>query len=318
MAKSNLTFFKSEYIFFPIILLGLISGCSTKMFEENVVDNRQLTLFAFLVADSVFSVHLSKSVEYNSIDDFERIYNGYIMVEKNEEKVDSFAFPYRYLWSDRPAISINENDFFLIRAGDSEGNNVWGSTIIPQKISIEQIDTTRVGVYQSGTLRNYLECKIVFQDPPDIDNYYQLIVTMEEWKIIDGKQLYSTMNIDYLKTDSVFFIKDQSGSLLSGIDFKGTFSDYKIEGKKYPLTIRIPAYYFDRVQNNMKRSINFILLSQTADYFNYFRTRIIAEYNYDLPIIDPIKIHGNIDGGLGLIGGMASTSMSLVFTGSDF
>jgi hypothetical protein len=105
---------------------------------------------------------------------------------------------------------------------------------------------------------------------------------------------------------------------LSGIEFRGTFSDFRINGTNYPLKIRIPTYYIDNVANNQKKRINFTLLSLTSDYFNYFRSRVIADYNYNLPIIDPIKIVGNVEGGLGLVGGIAVTYDSLIFTGSDF
>jgi hypothetical protein len=246
------------------------------------------------------------------------VYDGIIVIEKNEEKVDSFDYPFRYMWAERRNIQIRQNDQFKITAYDSNGTSVTGTAIIPQKVPITQIDTSRITVYTSGVQRKYLECKILFQDPPDENNYYQLIVTMDEWEKNENSSLYSFQYLDFHKTDSVFFIKDQSGSVLSGIDFRGTFSDYRINGLNYPLKIRIPTYFFDNISDNQKKRINFILLSITSDYFNYFRCRVIADYNQDLPIIDPIKIFGNIDDGLGLIGGIAATSDSLILKGIDF
>jgi hypothetical protein len=220
------------------------------------------------------------------------------------------------MWAERKSIQIEQNDQFKITASDSKGRTVTGTTVIPKKAPIIQIDTLRVSINVSGVQRKYLECKIVFQDPPEEDNYYQLVVTMDEWE--DNKKLSSSQQLDFHKTDSVFFIKDQSGSVLSGIDFRGTFSDFRINGLKYPLKIRIPTYYFDNIATNQKKRINFMLLSLTSDYFNYFRCRVIADYNYDLPIIDPIKIYGNIDGGLGLVGGIAVTCDSLILRNFEF
>lgn len=287
------------------------------MFDKQDEISKHLTLFAFLTTDSLFSVHLSKSVDYYSVDDFERIYDGFVVIEKNEEKIDSFAYPFRYLWAERNAISVRQNDIFKITAGDASGNIVTASTVIPQKVVIERIDTIRLSVFSTGSYKRYLECRIVFQDPPEEDNYYQLIITSEEWGKDEGLPFYSTQQIDFHKTDSVFFIKDQSGSVLSGIDFRGTFSDYRINGQNYHLKIRIPSYYVDNVENIEKKRINFILLSLTSDYFYYVRSRVIADYNYDLPIIDPVKIHGNVVGGLGLVGGIAVTCKSLDFIGSE-
>jgi len=304
--------------FKSVCLIGLLIfvavSCSTDVYKDINSSNKHLTLFAFLTTDSLFSVHLSKSVDYYSFDDFERVYDGIIMIEKNDERVDSFAFPFRNLWATRNSISINQNDKFKITASDQKGNSVSASTIIPQKVQIERVDTSRVIMLG----KRYIESRIVFQDPPDENNYYQLIVTLEEWRSEGDLTVYSTQQLDFHKTDSVFFIKDQSGSVLSGIDFRGTFSDYRIDGKVYPLRIRFPAYYIDNVSNIKKRRVNFILLSLSYDYFNYFRSRVIADYNYDLPIIDPVKIHGNVEGGLGLVGGIAVSSKSLEFTISDF
>ena len=305
-----------KYIF-AIAIFIMLYGCYKDNYENNSND-KHLTLFSFLTTDSIFSVHLSKSVDYYSVDDFERVYDGVIMIEKNGEKVDSFDYDFRYMWDKRKNIKISSLDNFKITASDSKGKIVTGTTVIPQKVPISRIDTSRVTIYSSGFQRKYFECKILFQDPPDEDNYYQLVVTMDEWTKTESSNLHSFQHLDFHKTDSVFFIKDQSGSVLSGIDFRGTFSDFRINGLNYPLKIRIPAYYFDNVASNQKKCINFILLSLTSNYFNYFRCRVIADYNYDLPVIDPIKISGNVDGGLGLIGGIAVTCDSLILKGKEF
>jgi hypothetical protein len=311
--------FITNKVFFIMITLIFFTAltCSLDK-DENLGKDKNLTLFAFLTTDSIFSVHLSKSVDYYSVDDFERAYDGFIIIEKNEERIDSFDYPFRYMWAERKNIQIEQNDQFKIIARDSTGKSVTGTAVIPKKAPITKIDTSRVTINVSGVQRKYLECKILFQDPPDEDNYYQLVVTMDEWEKNENSSFHSFQHLDFHKADSVFFIKDQSGSVLSGIDFRGTFSDFRINGLNYPLKISIPAFYFDNVADNQKKRINFMLLSLTSDYFNYFRCRVIADYNYDLPIIDPIKIYGNVEGGLGLVGGIAVTSDSLILKGANF
>ena len=302
----------------PAILLILSASCADDSSLEEDKKQGQLVLFAFLTPDSVFSVHLSRSVEYSSIDDFERIYDGYVVVERNNIQVDSFSFPFRNLWAERGNIAVRQNDEFNIKAGDSDGNMVSGRTVIPPAVPIEQIDTYNVyAPDMQGVTQKYLECVITFTDPPQNENFYQLVIYEEIWDESGGSLNYSRQQINYLKNDSVFYIKDKEGSLLAGIDFKGTFSDYKINGHTYPLKIRIPARYAEMPAENRKRRVTFMLLSHTADYFKYLQNRIIAEYNYDLPIIDPVKIHSNIDGGLGLIGGISVACDSLVFTNGE-
>jgi hypothetical protein len=302
---------------FVVIFIAVCLGCEKDLYMKMGEGGGNLVLFSFLTADSVFSVHLSRSVNYASVDDFERVYDGYVAVRKNGVLVDSFAYPFRDLWAFRPEISIEEGAVFDISAGDSEGNRISGRTVIPSFIPIENLDTLRrISVDSDGVSRTYLECLVRFNDPVDTENFYQLVVIEESWdKNGNG---YSSQRVNYLKDDPVFYIRDQEGSLLGGIDFLGTFPDFLINGQNYSLKIRLPEVYAGPATANQKRKLTFLLVSHSFDYFNYLRSRVVAEYNYDLPIVDPIKIHSNIIGGLGLVGGMSVVSDSLIFIGNAY
>ena len=303
-----------------LINLVLFAACEKDVFIELKPGGGRLVLFSFLNADSTFNAHLSRSVSYSSIDDYERVYDGYIKVWRNGEQIDSFRYPYKELWANRKLLKINQGDLFEIIAGDSEGNIVNGKTQIPFAVAIEKLDTTKRSTAPdvNGVMTQYINCEITFNDPPNQDNYYQLILAEEVWQkdSIGVKYFYKLVN--FLKDDPVFYIRDQEGSLLGGIDFKGTFPDHLFKGLKYSLKIRIPTSYIDKPLDNQKRRMNFMLLSQSSDYFDYLRSRVVAEYNYELPIVDPIKIHSNVIGGLGLVGGISIASDSLVFVGQGF
>lgn len=304
---------------FIITNLFLFSACEKDIFLKLKEGGGRLVLFSFLTPDSVFQVHLSKSVNYSSVDDFERVYDGYIKVIRNGEQIDSFAYPYRDLWAKRNMLNISEGDIFEIVAGDSNGNKVSGAVSVPVAVAIEKLDTIRrLAPDVSGVLRYFIDCYITFKDPPQVDNYYQLLLAEEVWQKNGNGLKYSYQLVNFLKDDPVFYIRDQEGSLLSGIDFKGTFPDQLINGLEYSLKVRIPAAYVVNPGTNQKRRLVFILLSQSRDYFDYLRSRVVAEYNYELPVVDPIKIHSNIIGGLGLIGGISVSKDSLVFTGPGF
>jgi hypothetical protein len=278
-----------------------------------------LVIFSFLTPDSVFKVHLSRSVNYSSIDDFERVYGGYVKVSKNGAVVDSFDYPHTELWAQRPLLAMAQGDLFEIQAGDDLGNRVSGAVRIPLTVPIETLDTVRVLVPDvNGNMAWFIENTIGFTDVPGVANYYQLAVVEEVWQMTGTGHRYSSQFIDFLKEDPVFYVRDQEGSLLGGIDFKGTFPDELFAGLPYQLKIRIPATYVDPPQPGTKRRLVFMLLSQTYDYFAYLRSRVVAEYNYELPIVDPIKIHSNVAGGLGLLGGIAVSSDSLVFVAPGF
>ncbi|TCO08929.1 DUF4249 domain-containing protein [Natronoflexus pectinivorans] len=310
---------KKSSIVLSIAFIAMISSCESDLEIDMDEGGGRLTLFSFLIPDSVFTVHLSKSVNHSSVDFFERVYDGYVTVVKNNVVVDSFAYPYRDLWAQRPGITIKPGDHFELRAGDASGNMVSGFTVVPEVVSISRIDTTRSTIMDPANPGfSYIQCEIVFSDPESVDNYYQLVVLKDLWTTTGNELLHEQRRISFLKDDPIFYIRDQEGSLLGGIDFRGTFSDYLINGKEYKLSIRLPASYATPPESGQKRKITFMLLNQTRDYFNYLRSRVVAEYNYDLPIVDPIKIYSNVEDGLGIIGGISVGTDSLVFIGSGY
>jgi hypothetical protein len=187
-------------------------------------------------------------------------------------------------------------------------------------VPLEKLDTTirSFAPDVNGVMTHFINCEITFTDPPEQDDYYQLLLAEEIWQKNAEGINYSYQLVNFLKDDPVFYIRDMEGSLLGGIDFKGTFSDQLIKGLKYNLKLRIPITYVAKAVDGQKRRMVFMLVSQSLDYFDYLRSRVVAEYNYELPIVDPIKIHSNVSGGLGLVGGISIASDSLVFIGPGF
>ena len=290
-----------------------MGSCETDLHLELQEGGGQLVLFAFPTADSTLAVHLSKSVSHSSVDFFERIYDGYIAIYKNGARIDSFEWAHEKTWEMKAHISLKQGDHIKIVGGNKEGLRVVGQTTLPKAISIDGItgnDTTSINSSR------FIMHDITFTDPLDIDNYYQLIVSNETIDSL-GKQI-EYQQISYAKTDDVFYIRDQEGSLLGGINFLGSFSDYLIKGEQHKLRIGIPEIYLKKPGVNEKRIIRFHLLSLSEDYYSYLRSRVVAEYNYDLPVVDPIKTHTNISGGLGLVGGISIDSDSLTIIGDDY
>ena len=309
------TMAKRLFYILTMVLILATTSCESDLSLKLKDGGGRLVMFSFLTPDSVFSVHLSRSVSHSSVDDFERVYDGFIVVYQNGVRVDSFAYPFRDLWAKRPDIQIQEGDLFELRARDGRGNRVEGITTIPQAIEIEDL---KYEIIQSadvdGAVRPFLLCTIIFTDPIHTKNFYQLIIT----ETLSNGNGNTVQQVKYFKDDPVFYIRDQEGSLMGGIDFHGSFADHLRNGTTYELKVRLPEAYTKPVGAIEKRELNFMLLSHSQDYFDYLRSRVVAEYNYDLPIVDPIKIHSNVDGGLGLVGGISVASRKLVFIGNGY
>ncbi len=294
--------------------LLLLAACEKDLELKISEQGGQLVLFSFLTADSLFKVHVSKSVSHLSINDFERVYNATVKVFQNEALVDSFLFPFDKLWATRNHLSINEGDTFRVVVNDGANLTATGQTIIPNAVPIVKLDTATKSVLSpEGIIQEMLNCTITIPDPPDEDNYYQLYLMEVTCTITGNDTICMHQRIEFSKDDPVFYYRDQEGSLLGGIDFEGTFSDFLFNGTHYELSIRLPLSYAARPAPGTRRTLYFMLISQTEDYYNYFRSRVVAEYSYDLPIIDPIRIFYNVEDGLGLVGGLSVAADSLVF-----
>lgn len=301
------------YIIYMFVFAALM-GCETDLNLKLEESGGNLVLFSFIQPDSIFNVHVSRSVSHSSMNDYDRIYDGYVRINKNSVPIDSFVWSHRDLWTSRPLINIKAGDQIDISVTDDNNNQATGSTTILHPVKI--IDVSIKNSEEPLNSENK-SCTITFADPPETENYYQLQIIEELW--IKGESLpHSSKMVRYIKDDQVFYIRDQEGSLLGGIDFSGTFSDYLISKTPYKLQIRIPKIYLKEPANNEKRKIVFQLLSLTKDYYEYTRSRIIAEYNQKLPVVNPVKIHNNIEGGLGLVAGISADTTSISFIGEDY
>jgi hypothetical protein len=304
---------KKEYI---LILLALLTFSCEKDLELEMQENGgRLVLYSFIAPDSLFQVHLSKSVSYISVDDFERVYNGSVTVYRNSNIVDDFIFPFDEAFTNRQSVEFVTGDTVMIEAADGFGQKIWGETVIPEAVSVNVSDTlvvTRTD-YKNRD-ENVLNCKLAIPDPYGVDNYYQLIIVEEICRLEDGEMVCERNRVEYDKSDPVFFIQDKEESLIGGIDFGGCFSDDLFDGEDYSLEVNLPVEYASVPEKSgASRKIYFLLLSHTRGFYDYYRSRVVAEYGYNLPIIDPIRIYNNINGGLGLVSGYNVASDSLVF-----
>lgn len=306
---------KSRYILILISLLVL--SCEKDLEIEMEEKGGRLVLYSFIAPDSLFQVHLSKSVSHFSVDDFERVYDGNITVYKNNHIVDDFIFPFDDAWANRPDVNFVSGDSVLIEAADGLGKRVSGKTAIPPAVPISLGDTTIVlRNDKNNGMKRVLNCKLSISDPLEIKNYYQLVIFEKICRIENEVLECEQRKVNYDKTDPVFFVQDKEGSLIGEIDFDGCFSDTLFNGKKYSLEVDLPVEYTSVPEKpGTTRKIYFLLLSHTRGFYDYYRSKVVAEYGYDLPIIDPIRIYNNINGGLGLVSGYNVASDSLVFEG---
>ncbi len=277
----------------------------------------KLVMYAFVYPDSALNLHFSKSQSILSVPDYSQVEKGRFQLYINENFQGAYILPSDTVWSEWSEFSFDVEDAIRISAYEFNGDTVNASSYIPGKIDILEMDTATVTTNVVDAGANMLSVKIVFQDPIEEKNYYQTLIVREGWGDIDGRPYYTRKTVEYDKDDMVFTQGDTGGSLLPGIDFQGLFTDDIINGRKYEMGINIPKdnLFFDYYEDKIRLTV--YLYHHTYDYYSYFRSTILADgfegFYEGLPVFEPVKIHSNIDNGLGLFSGMNFDSDSLVF-----
>ena len=307
------------YKFKYILLLFLVLMACEKDIEIALNKQEdQLVMYAFIYPDSALNIHFSKSQSILSVPNYEQVEQGRFRMYINDEIQGTYILPADTVWSKWKEFSFAVGDKVKIEAYELDGDTVKVESYIPDVIPFYDLDTVTITQNLSDLgPTEMLRTKLSFEDPGGVVNYYQLHVVREGFGIVGGEPYYNRKAITYEKDDPVFTQGEQSGSLLQGIDFQGLFSDGVINGLNYRLGFNIPRdnLFFDYYEDKIK--ITIYLYHHTYDYYSYFRSKILsAGYDgfYDgLPVFEPVRIHNNIDNGLGLVSGMSFDADSLVF-----
>lgn len=306
---------KLIYILSVVIVLLMLS-CEKDIEIELSQQPDMLVMYSFMYPDSALNLHFSKSENILSTASYQQVENARFRITINGESQGTYILPSDDVWSEWKEFVFNEGDTVDIEAFEKEGDTVRVETYLPYKVPIQITDTTSIYKYEEGYGEYFLKTKLKFTDSADKEDYYQLYIVREGYGEIAEEPYYTREVIEYRKEDAIFEQRDQSGSLLQGLDFQGLFTDYLINGETYTISVDIPQDYLFLDYYESKIKVSAYLYHHTDDYYAYFRSRILSagiEGVYEgLPIFDPVTIHNNIEGGLGLVSGMSFGVDSLV------
>ncbi len=300
-----------------ILLLFVLIACEKDIEIALNEQEDKLVMYAFAYPDSALNLHFSKSQSILSVPDYGQVEKGRFKLFINDEIQGTYIFPVDTVWSKWKEFSFSTGDKIKIEAFELNGDTIKVESYIPDIVSLTDLDTVTITRLSNEVgLIDMLRTRVSFEDPGG-SNYYQLHVVREGWGTAGDKPYYTRKTIVYEKNDPVFTQGEAGGSLLQGFDFQGLFTDGITNGLKYRLAFDIPRdnLFFDYYENKIK--ITIYLYHHTYDYYNYLRSKVLAA-GYDgfyegLPVLEPVRIHNNIENGLGLVSGMSFDADSLVF-----
>ncbi len=314
-----------KYFIVYTLCLILFTACTKEKIE--VPDTgRKIVINGLITTDSLFNVSLTQSGILTDRGNYQhadlrfntKIYENNVLVDSS---LYGFTYPdgyYGYLlasdYGSRKVIPFPGNEYKIVAnaAGLPEAS---ATTKIPNLVKISFIDTLMTEVY-----KGYITCNVQITDPPDEKNYYMLMVKRKVYNI----HTRGIPEIEFDCTDPIIEEKLMDGGTI-GI----AFSDKIINGKKHKIPIKIGQSAFgypfldDRevttghgptiIGPPIKKTFYFRLYSITEDFYKYIRTLNLYGKNFGNPLTDPVLMHSNVNGGLGIFAGAAVSVDSLVY-----
>lgn len=281
----------------------LLLGCEKEIHIEVPVQEGRVILYSFLYPDSAVSFHLSESVSITSPDLYAYIENARIGLKVNDLVQLDQAFPSNTVNGKWDPVGCNYGDSVFVEVSIPGKPLVRASTMIPEKVVIAALDTvTEVRRPGNGEEKSFLRFALQFNDDGLKTSFYQVVVVRESWDY-DGVRRIKTLEL--LQEDPVFVFHEQGGGLSSWFDFRGLFSDVLINGQDYTVTFLTEKKGYLRTFDEQRVRLTVYLYHHTYDYFEYLKTTIWAKGTDNFPVFDPVRIHSNVDQGLGLVSGMS-------------
>lgn len=307
----------------------LFASCEKEIEFKGKITEPQVVVNSFITPDSVIKAHVSESKFFLSSGYlFKDIENADISVLINGVLKEKMIYSASgiYLANYKPVVG----DIVRLEVKIPTKSDVSSETIIEPAIQLIALDTTKLytGKYpitsynqitfKEDTLGYYMnyDChfKLKFKDDGTKDNFYRLTVRSHT-TFSDGRE-----------SDEYFFVFDDivSGNTSSSTVGPPTslssnqynvFSDELFNGKEYPLTFYIsnsiakllPEYEYLQTQygDSGQKEIYVNLQSISKSYYLYLKSRD-ASSSSNAVFAEPIQIHNNIVGGIGIFGSYTS------------
>ncbi len=276
---------------------------------------KQLVAYSFIYPDSAFKLFVGLSENILALNNYQLADNPVFEISKNNISLGTFVLPTDDAWSLWPTIRFEAGDSIAIKCYQGGGDTIYAKTFVPITIPIDHFEVDSVSKTDGfGTIKKELECKLTLTDVDPESNYFQINVIRKSSGVKDGVSFTTNTFVVYNKTDQVFFQHDQSGSVFQGLDFQGLFDDYLFNNSTYTVRFTIDDDLIKLSEYEQNMSLTFMLSHLSSDYYLYLKTKIISNGYQQVPVFDPLKVHNNISGGLGLFSSLNFQTVSLLFS----
>ena len=322
---------------FMILFFYLLSACS----RDNISipdTGRKIVINGLITTDTIINSLITRSnylldidgTSYYNMIDYDSLE---VVFYENNVKIDSLNHV-RYSGFD-PWKVFNFGNYvseynspvsgkkYKITAKGQGLPNASASTVIPDMVSIEDVDTSRI-ILPPGKYYSFdtgLLCRIGFSDPPEKKNFYLLRITLKSYrKSVNNNSIPANyQDMEFFCSDPIVEEKLNTREGIQAV----AFSDNHINGQKHNIELVIKGeligepiikleYPFSST-DIYRKTLNIKLYSITEEFFRYIQTLQLYSRNYSNPLAEPVLMESNVTGGYGMFSGASVATYSIEF-----
>lgn len=321
-----------------LILLTVISSlisCKNKNILPD--DGGKIVVNSLFSIDSVVGLQITKSIYILDSTDFPYVSSLKVKLYQNKTYIEDIsALPEPIIRQNfycmDTKINYRSNNFipqvgneYSIQIEQEGADVIIAKTKIPYPVQINSIDTVQTideNMEQNPDLTDikYL-CRISFTDPLSEENYYMLRVVKyyNEYLPPFFTEIIARQGFMSLKSDDPVVEEEIACGTFK---YALLFSDLQFNGKEYTLSFLLDGNDLRRYKSNTPENVpseelafnlKFMLYTLTKDYYLYMKSAAIYHRTANDPLFEPVNIHSNIQGGLGIFAGASYSSDTLSF-----
>lgn len=308
------------HILISISVLGLVS-CESYLDYDLPEEEKKLVVNALFNTDSVWTVHVSRSMGVVGWNPFKTYDNAVVKLYEDNKLVEQFAHIKDGQYISAAGLKPKQNKTYELRVSHPEHDAVSSANQLPLPIIIQKVDTSSSTNEWGG--RN-LNLSITFNDPKNEKNYYGIIAGYQETYVISEFYVIDSMIYEYRDTFSTSydFYPEIEENTFANNNMMFThhglvFSDDFFNGSTYQIDFSSsnPGEGFDPGWGGnieyLERKIWVQLNHLSQEYYWYSTSLTRQEWTQGDPFSQPVQVFGNITNGYGIFAGYASNRMEV-------
>ena len=303
-----------------LLLTFVLTSCEKVIEFDGDETESYMVMISKPESDSPWKVRLTESRFFLYGDTIATIKDASVSIEVNGRTLNSNITNHGNGMYDL-GYTPQQGDSLTLRVTTPNKGTMMAGCRIPHKPIISQAsctyDTTHYTEYYPDTVQSIngdITVKLTLEDPAEETNYYMLRMRMPSTNYNYTTESYDTIwrynriNVN----DNVLFDMDATNELfdIGSQDYYGTqilFTDERINGQTHTITFNTSIYGLEAGHPLVE------VFSISRDRYLYEKSlQAAGEQDMFINLIsEPVQIHSNVTGGLGILGGSAVTKIKI-------